>query len=328
VFNWYFPLLFGSVALVGALWMKREGGVLLGNYFGSILIVLILGIIMVIYVRRHEPLKDYRPYAVGSNLKWKMKDGVEGKYESVLVYKNRSTGELIEYLSSSTEYADSKIWEDNNWVYLNMTQKEIIPTRLPSITDQFNPFIPMKDIGPFEKDMVYVRQLLNPSSTTYIKVLDLKKNSEFTLLPKEYDPLEYPDSLFRNLGQVVKTNELPDEISVKELILSGDVIVMLSVKKLSKANWDQVERYKSIFAECKRSGIPFLMICNASRKEINSFRKKYNFRVPAFVNDETELKAISRSNPSLLIVKKGVVKGKYPHRSTPTFEWLEKNVLN
>jgi hypothetical protein len=49
--------------------------------------------------------------------------------------------------------------------------------------------------------------------------------------------------------------------------------------------------------------------------------------VPVFLNDETELKAIARSNPSLLIFEKGTVKGKYPHRSTPTFEWLNKHVF-
>jgi uncharacterized membrane protein YphA (DoxX/SURF4 family) len=328
VFSWYFPLLFAAVAIIGALWMKREGGVLLGNFFGVSLVVFILSFILITYVRRYEPLKDYRPYAVGSNLRLKIKDGQEGKYESVLVYKNRSTGEFIEYSSTSKEYTDSKIWEDNNWVYHKMTQKEIIPTRLPSITEQFNPFVTIDDIGPFEKDLSFVRNQLLRTSKKYVRILDLKKNKEFTFDPAEYDPSEHPDSLFKNLGEVTIEDPLPDEISIRDLILNGERVFVLSVKRLSEANWKEVERYKSIFAECKRKSIPFVMICNASRKEINDFRNEYGFRVPAFANDETELKAIARSNPSLLIVEKGIVKGKYPHRSTPKFEWLMKNVLN
>jgi hypothetical protein len=49
--------------------------------------------------------------------------------------------------------------------------------------------------------------------------------------------------------------------------------------------------------------------------------------VPVFLNDETELKAIARSNPSLMVIQKGIVKGKYPTNSTPSVEWLKKNCL-
>jgi len=39
------------------------------------------------------------------------------------------------------------------------------------------------------------------------------------------------------------------------------------------------------------------------------------------------LKSIGRSNPSLLIIEKGIVKAKYPHRSIPTVDWLKINVF-
>ena len=328
VFNWYFPLLFGGIAIVGALWFRREGGVVLGNYFGASLFVTVLGLILVLYVHRYEPLKDYRPYAEGSDLSLKMKDGIEGKYESVLVYKNKSTGELIDFLSTSKEYTESKIWEDGNWEYQSMVQKEIIPTRLPSITEQFNPFLPTVDVGTYEKELPFVRERLIPKTSKYLKVVDLKSNSVTEVLPEEFNSDDYPDTLFKNLGEFRKIDPLPDEISILDLILKGEKVVVLSVKKLSDANWDQIERYKAIFASCKRANIPFVMICNASRAEIDRFRKKYNFRVPTFVNDETELKVIARSNPAMLVIRKGVVKGKYAHRSTPTFDWLKKNVLN
>ena len=37
--------------------------------------------------------------------------------------------------------------------------------------------------------------------------------------------------------------------------------------------------------------------------------------------------AVSRSNPTLLVIKNAVVKGKYPHRALPTFDWLKTNIL-
>ena len=69
------------------------------------------------------------------------------------------------------------------------------------------------------------------------------------------------------------------------------------------------------------------MITNASRNEINNFRAENSFNVPILLNDGTGLKSIGRSNPSLLIIQKGIVKAKYPHRSIPSVDWLKINVL-
>lgn len=327
VFGWYFPIAFGLVAIIAALWLKRGGGVLFGNWFGASLVVTVLCLFMVGYVLMYEPLKDYRPYAAGSNLIEKMNDGIEGKYESALVYKNKQTGETIEYLASSQEYIDSKIWEDGNWEYLDMTQKEIIPTRIPSITDQFNPFLSLADVGPAEKRMAFVKEQLKNSKIKGFKLLDLAYNSEIEVPEEEYNQDDYPDSDYKMIGEIQLVNPSFTEVSAREFITSADRVMVLTVKSMSKANWNNAKRYKELYEAAKADGIPFIMICNGSREEIVAFRKKFKMDIPVFLNDETELKAIARSNPALLVIEKGVVKGKYPHRSTPTYSWLTKNIF-
>lgn len=327
IFGWYFPIAFGLLSIIGALWIKRAGGVILGNWFGTAVLVSLLCLFMVGYVLMYEPLKDYRPYAVGSNLVEKMNDGVEGKYESALVYKNKKTGETIEYLASSQEYIDSKIWEDENWEYLDMTQKEIIPTRIPSITDQFNPFLSLADIGPAEKRMVFVQDQLKNAKIKGYRLLDLAYNSEIEVSEEEYNKDDYPDSDYKMIGEIQMNNPSFNEVSARNFITTADRVMVLSVKSMSKANWNQIKRYKELYESAKADGIPFIMICNGSREEIVEFRKKNGMDIPVFLNDETELKAIARSNPSLLIIEKGIVKGKYPHRSTPSYSWLNKNIF-
>ena len=71
-----------------------------------------------------------------------------------------------------------------------------------------------------------------------------------------------------------------------------------------------------------------LMISTAMRDKIEEFRATYGLVVPTLVNDETEIKAITRSNPTLMVLQNGVVKGKFPFRSTPNWVWLEKNIFN
>jgi hypothetical protein len=282
---------------------------------------------MVTYVLMYEPLKDYRPYAAGSDLIEKMNDGIEGKYESALVYKNKQTGETIEYLASSQEYVDSKIWEDENWEYLDMTQKEIIPTRIPSITDQFNPFLSLADVGPAEKRMPFVKDQLKNAKIKGFKLLDLAYNSEIEVSADEYNKDDYPESDFKMIAEIQMVNPSFTEVSARAFITAADRVILLTVKSMNKANWNNVKRYKELYESAKAEGIPFIMICNGSREEIIDFRKKYGMDLPVFLNDETELKAIARSNPALLVIEKGVVKGKYPHRSTPTFSWLNKNIF-
>ena len=154
-----------------------------------------------------------------------MNDGIDGVYESLLVYKNTKTGKAREYSGTSVKYKESKIWEDKDWTYDTMVQKVIIPTKIPSITDQFNPFIGIDDVEEYEMKLDSVAIKMEDSSIT--------------------------------------------EISIRDYIIN-----------------------------------------------------------PIFINDETELKAISRSNPTVLVIEKAVVTGKYSFRSTPTKEKFITKHLN
>jgi uncharacterized membrane protein YphA (DoxX/SURF4 family) len=286
VFGWYFPLLFSIIAILAALWILRAGGKYLGNYWGSALVVTVLCAIMTTYVLRYEPIKDYRPYAVGSNLKAKMNDGIDGKYLNMLVYKNIKNGSTKEFDGSSQSYINSKIWEKaDTWKYDTMVTKEIIPTKLPSITQQFNPIIAVSEIGKAELSLKYVKEIT----------------------------MSDPDL---------------SEISITDYLLGAPTVFIVFSRDLLTADFEDLQSFKILSKKAKYKKIPFLMITSASREDINAWRKRNSFQIPVFTNDPTELKAIARSNPSFMIVQKGVVKGKYPYRSLPKFEWIQKHVLN
>lgn len=283
VFDWYFLIGFGIFLLLGALWILRAGGYFLGNYFGSTLLVASSISIMVTYVLMYEPLKDYRPFAEGKNLLWEMNDGVKGKIENTFVLKNKRSGDVETY--SEKEYmANPELWDAKLYKFVKRSEKVIIPNQLPTITDQFNPYLDKKQLSDAESNLEMVK--------TY-----LDKN---------------PDA---------------EEINIRKAIVHEKQIVILTAFNLKLANWKNIDRIKSIYSNCKKRNIPFVLLTNASRGEINYFRHHNAFNIPIFINDEIGLKAIARSNPSLMILKKGIVKGKYPHRSIPSFEWLRKNIL-
>ena len=289
VFGWYFPVLFGFITLLTALWMNRMGGKYLGNYWGSALAVVLICLLFVTYVLRYEPLKDYRPYAVGNNLRQKMFDGEEGKYISLLVYKNLKTGVTKEYDASGQAYIQSKIWEKPTvWKYDTMITKEIIATRLPSITSQFNPTIAFSELGKEEKTLKFVK---------------------------------------RSLRKAQLANTELEEISLRNYITKAPLIYVLFSKDLTTIDQGELTDLKEIFYKTSKKHIPFVFVCNALRPQINAFRKRNHFPVATFSNDITELKAIARSNPALLVIANGKVIGKFPGKSIPSYDWIIKHTL-
>ena len=327
IFSWFFPVVFGLVSILGALWVLRAGGKIFGNYWGSALFVTVICFFFTSYVLMFEPLKDYRPYAVGSNLKQKMNDGKEGKYESGFTLKNLKTGKN-EFFTQA-EYTDTvrKIWEDKNYKYIATETKEIIPTRLPSITGQFNPLLQFSDLTEPERTMPFIAKMLKNATVDGVLLFDKENETDIEVLANEYNLNDYDTSFFQYKEKIKMNNPDLSEISIKDFIIESKEIIIIFSKNLKKANFEKIAAYKAMFKSASQNKIPIILICSSNREEINAWRNKNNFQIPAFTNDETELKAIARSNPSLMVIQNGVVKGKYPFRSLPTFDWLKKHIL-
>lgn len=328
VFSWYFMLLFSAMALLGGRWCISYFSRPLTQDVGVKIWTLSLVALMVWYVLAFDTIKDYRPYAVGSDLAKKMKDGDPGKYQNLVRYKHIKTGEIVAYDGSSKAYADSKIWENKNYKYLDIEQKEIVPMRIPSITDQFNPYIPTSALNKEDREMPMIQNLLKTEAVQGLRILDKNYNSTMEIPMEEYDPAGFPESEYQILDTLMIAGEEPSEINIRSAILDQQKIGMLVAKSLRTANWNEIEQIKAVAKAFKKRSIPFILLVSASGEEIERFRKKYNIDFPVFINDETELKAIARSNPSLLIIEKGVVTNKFPHRSIPTSEWFELNILD
>lgn len=327
IFSWYFPVLFALAGIVGSLWVLRVGGKLLGNYFGVTLFVTLISGIFIYFVLRYEPMKDYRPYAQGSNLVELMNNGEEGIYQNMLRYVHKTTKEEKLFDSASPEFTNSKIWEDENWEYVDMVQKVIKPTKLPSITEQFNPYISTADLSDAEKNLSYINEFISSNSVDVIRVKNLSADDIYEVPQEEFKLEEYAPEHYQILDTVKMVNPEIAEINIRNFITSADEIIVITSKNIEKADWDMIERYKSILAEANKSGIPMVMLCSSDRDGMLEFRKKYNFNIPMFTNDEIELKAIARSNPSMMVIQKGIVTGKFAHRSTPTYDWLNKNLF-
>lgn len=329
VFDWYFPIIFSLIAILAALWVYRIRNRFIGNHFGSALIVALLCGVFIGYVLKYDPLRDYRSYAVGNYLPDLTKNGDPGKYQSLLVYKNLQTGAKKEYDGSSKEFMNSKIWEKTKeWKYETMVNKEIIPMRLPSIdTAQFNPSRSIQYLSEDELQLDAVKKQLKNRKITGLRLMDKVTKEKIDITEVEYNVESYPVDTYTILDTILVENPELSDVSIRKFLFTAPKVIVVFSKNLKEFDLDHLDEIKSVAAKAKKAGIPFVLVVGSGDDEIAAFKKKHNLHVPVFINDGIELKAISRANPALMVLRYGRVKGKYTGNSLPTFNWIQSHLL-
>lgn len=325
IFSWGFPILFALVILLLALWIRKTGGKLLGNAFGMTSVILLVSALFVTYVLMYRPLKDYRPYHEGSDLIERMNDGEEGVYENILIYKNKNTGQDTTFtdLDESTEY----IWgQPEKWEFVERTTKTIEAGRLPSI-QQFNPVIAVDELTNTERNFDYISQKIAENRKKFVDIIEKSSGNRYPQPLSDFYEEDWDTSEYVIRDTILRLPESFDEVSLKDYILQQEQIILIISKDLEKGNFKRVEQLKKIAKQARQENIDMVMITASGADEIEAFRANTGFDIPTVQNDEIEIKAITRSNPTLMVLKNGVVKGKYAFRSTPSWKWLVKNVL-
>lgn len=320
VFGWYFPVLFGLVAYLGGLWAKQR----FGSFWASALFVTLLCAILVFFVTRYVPIKDYRPYAIGNDLKEKMNDGRAGVSEYYYWLTDLETGEKTREEMSKLP---ADVWTNKEkWKADYDGEEVVIEPKNPSIMD-FKPIIYVSEMNENEKNLSFIKDKLASSQVEVMKIKSIEYDEVMDVPMEEYDTIMYPSAEYQIIDTVKSLDPNLTDIQIDQEILAQDKIVLFVSRKMDEADWSSLENVKAIFDACQQKNVPFIMIANGAQEDLNAFRKENNFDVPLFLMDEIELKIVSRSNPALLVLEKGVVKEKYSHRRIPSKEKFETNFL-
>jgi hypothetical protein len=244
------------------------------------------------------------------------------------VYKNLKNGSIKEFEGSSQAYINSKIWEKTNlWKYDTMVTKEVIPTKLPSISTQFNPIVRLDEVGFEEKKIEVVKNAFLKRIEIGYLVLDKENNEKIELTKSDYEENYSDTSFYKIIREIGVENPDFNEVSIRNYLVQAPRVFVLFSKDLEKMNVSNLQELKGIIRFLHRSSIPVVFISNASHDSMKKWCAKYHIRLACFTNDATELKVVARSNPALMYVEKGIVVGKYPNKSIPTVEWIKKHLL-
>jgi uncharacterized membrane protein YphA (DoxX/SURF4 family) len=201
----------------------------------------------IFYTYRHLPIKDYRPYAEGKNIKEQMKTATElgvkpTKYANVYRLENSETGETM--AMNSDEYLKQEIWKDKSWKIVYTSPDPIVIER------GYEP--PIATFNVMDTDDYDIgEELLNDENYSFMVVMyDVTKSLESNLKKVNqlaqsaeaagYDFYAITSSPYEEYEELRHTHSLAfpfhtaDEIFLKTIVRANPGILLLKNGEIIK----------------------------------------------------------------------------------------------
>jgi len=307
-------------------------------------VVGVTSLVLSLYCLNTLPIIDYRPYHIGANIKEGMEippDAPRPVYEQRFIYERVKDGERVIF------NADNAPTGDPEWKFIDADHKLIDPGYVPPIHD------------------FSINSIENGNSSVDVEMIELfykDKNGE--LLPDSYDvstipedesytfshykyadgntPLDMKKLVIKYLD--IKGNEInlsvwdnPKGLFYDSAIYDGgdvtsivlgdeDYSFLMIFRDVDIYDEDHIAEFDSIADFANKNGIGFYCLTSSSPKSIESFKNKFNPKYKFYDTDGTTLKTIVRSNPGLLLLRKGTIIGKWHDGNLPTVKELEKEL--
>jgi uncharacterized membrane protein YphA (DoxX/SURF4 family) len=143
-----------------------------------------------------------------------------------------------------------------------------------------------------------------PANDTSWKFIDQKS----VLIRQGYKPPIHDFSITGAEGEDLTQQVLSD---------TGYTLLMIAIK-LNEADTRQLSAGFDLGNYCISNGIGFLILTSSGSEEIKSFDNGLDF----CSTDETTLKTMMRSNPGYMLLKDGIIAGKWSYAGCPEKEWF------
>ncbi len=120
-----------------------------------------------------------------------------------------------------------------------------------------------------------------------------------------------------------------DGTDITEDVLTMENVFLLVAYDIKKTDTKAQSKVNDFVALCQKAGIEFIGLTGSSPKDVDAFRHEHNSMFEYYRCDETALKTMIRSNPGLMLLKKGTVTAMWHYNDFPTFDevktkWLGK----
>lgn len=116
--------------------------------------------------------------------------------------------------------------------------------------------------------------------------------------------------------------------NVTDFFLQDDNYLFIAVAyDLSKSSLKNQKRLNDLYSWAKNQGFKFICLTSSTGSILNNFKDKVKPNYDFYFGDEITLKTIIRSNPGLLLLKKGTILAKWHYNDFPSIEKMQNQIL-
>ena len=202
--------------------------------------------------------------------------------------------------------------------------------------------LPIIDFRPYNIGTYIPEKMIVPENAPkaeYETVLVYKKDG----IEKEFTMNNLPDSTWewvstkniqKSEGYIPPIHDFTISTllgnDITEIILNDSKFTFLLVAyDLKKTSTKNIEEINELAEFAQESGVcNFICLTSSLESEIEKFKEETNASYMFFNTDEITLKTIIRSNPGIVLLKKGTIIGKWHHNNTPSGEDITEDYIN
>ena len=175
-----------------------------------------------------------------------------------------------------------------------------------------------------------IPQLMKPSAALKYKYI-MEKNGqeqEFTEYPKD-TTFQFKKMVPLNPEagpKITDFNVWNDEGDFTQEVFRGNKLLILvqDVRKSNPAGFADINKLVTDVEKNKNMGIEPMVLTASSSQDFDVFRHDVNLAAPYYFGDATVLKTMMRANPGVMLLKNGVVVGKWHHNDVPSLQTVQQ----
>jgi uncharacterized membrane protein YphA (DoxX/SURF4 family) len=334
VFGWYFPIFFYLLAVLGSFIFGNMNIGKLDKAWKMAIYVSVISTLFGLFTIMYLPIKDYRAYAIGNNIKTEMNKGEAEISTFSFIYKNIQSGEEKKFDQSEFDvYGDKTKWEYVDRVKTVLKAGVDAPISDFLLTADYASFSKtqlenkiLDSIAKWDFESYYETKIVRKSN---LGVIDTISDYEFASYYFDTSAVQF-DTVFytkENSFSGLMDPTTPYMMDVTEYILTLEDVILITIRDIDNINIASIENLKSIYTEATKNDIPFYILSPAMEGQINEFKTEFDFDAPFLSMDGIEIKIIVRSNPGVVLLQNATVTDKWPSKSIPSFEYIQTQYL-
>ena len=194
--------------------------------------------------------------------------------------------------------------------------------------------LPLIDFGPYKvgKDL---RAMVEYSPGEYEYVSVYRKDGEDAVFPSDTIPGDGWEFV-RAESKLVKPGTEPEisnfsivdwEYDIEmadELLADTGYVCIVVIEDVETASVTHIDKVNDLYDYCMENGMRFCAVSSSYGAEVLQWTKRTGAEYPVYWADGAMLRSMIRPNPGLLLLKDGVVVGKWAAADIPAVEDLEK----